>query len=38
MPTVEETVTVSATRSDKRLEDQTMRVEVLDRDEIEKSS
>ena len=34
-PTVEETVTVSATRTDKRLEDQPMRVEVLDRDEIE---
>ena len=34
-PTVEETVTVSATRTDKRVEDQPMRVEVLDRDEIE---
>jgi outer membrane receptor for ferrienterochelin and colicins len=34
-PTVEETVTVSATRTDKRLEDQPMRVEVLDREEIE---
>jgi iron complex outermembrane receptor protein len=33
--TVEEHVTVSATRTDKRLEDQPMRVEVLDRDEIE---
>jgi iron complex outermembrane receptor protein len=35
LPTVEETVTVSATRTDKRLEDQPMRVEVLDREEIE---
>jgi outer membrane receptor for ferrienterochelin and colicins len=35
LPTVEETVTVSATRTDKRLEDQPMRVEVLNRDEIE---
>jgi outer membrane receptor for ferrienterochelin and colicins len=34
-PTVEETVTVSATRTDRRLEDQPMRVEVLDREEIE---
>jgi len=34
-PTVEERVTVSATRTDKRLEDQPMRVEVLDREEIE---
>jgi TonB-dependent Receptor Plug Domain len=35
-PTVEETVTVVAsTRTDKRLEDQPMRVEVLSRDEIE---
>jgi outer membrane receptor for ferrienterochelin and colicins len=34
-PTVEEQITVSATRTDKRLEDQPMRVEVLDRDEIE---
>jgi len=32
---VEERVTVSATRTDKRLEDQPMRVEVLGRDEIE---
>jgi iron complex outermembrane receptor protein len=31
----EETVTVSATRTDKRLEDQPMRVEVLNREEIE---
>ena len=31
----EETVTVSATRTDKRLEDQPMRVEVLAREEIE---
>ena len=35
LPTVEETVTVSATRTDRRLEDQPMRVEVLNRDEIE---
>jgi outer membrane receptor for ferrienterochelin and colicins len=35
VPTVEETVTVSATRTDKRIEDQPMRVEVLDRDEIQ---
>jgi iron complex outermembrane receptor protein len=34
-PTLEEQVTVSATRTDKRLEDQPMRVEVLARDEIE---
>jgi iron complex outermembrane receptor protein len=34
-PTVEEEVTVSATRTDKRLEDQPMRVEVLAREEIE---
>ncbi|MBI3492668.1 MAG: TonB-dependent receptor [Acidobacteria bacterium] len=32
---VEEHVTVAATRTDKRIEDQPMRVEVLDRDEIE---
>ena len=34
-PTVEEEVTVSATRTDTRLEDQPMRVEVLGREEIE---
>ena len=34
-PTVEEMVTVSATRTDKRVEDQPMRVEVLVREEIE---
>ena len=34
-PTVEEHITVSATRTDKRLEDQPMRVEVLAREEIE---
>jgi iron complex outermembrane receptor protein len=33
--TVEEEVTVTATRTDKRLEDQPLRVEVLDREEIE---
>jgi len=32
---IEEHVTVSATRTDKRIEDQPMRVEVLDADEIE---
>ena len=34
-PTVEEEVTVSATRTGKRLDDQPMRVEVLQREEIE---
>ncbi|HEY0873404.1 MAG TPA: TonB-dependent receptor [Vicinamibacterales bacterium] len=34
-PTHEEEITVSATRTDKRLEDQPMRVEVLVREEIE---
>ena len=34
-PSVEEHITVSATRTDRRLEDVPMRVEVLDRDEIE---
>jgi iron complex outermembrane receptor protein len=34
-PMHEEEVTVSATRTDKRLEDQAMRVEVLEREEIE---
>lgn len=34
-PVHEEEVTVSATRTDKRLEDQPMRVEVLEREEIE---
>lgn len=34
-PTVEETVTVTATRTDKRIEDVPMRVEVLGREEIE---
>jgi outer membrane receptor for ferrienterochelin and colicins len=34
-PTVEEAITVSATRTDKRLDDQPMRVEVLGREEIE---
>ena len=33
--TLEEHVTVAATRTDRRIEDQPMRVEVLDRDEIE---
>ena len=34
-PTHEEEITVSATRTDKRIDDQPMRVEVLDREEIE---
>ena len=34
-PSIEEEVTVSATRTNKRLEDQPMRVEVLGREEIE---
>jgi outer membrane receptor for ferrienterochelin and colicins len=34
-PTVEERVTVSATRTDKRLADQPMRVEVLDKEDLE---
>ena len=34
-PVVEEQITVSATRTDKRLEDQPLRVEVLQREEIE---
>ena len=34
-PEMEEEITVSATRTDKRLEDQPMRVEVLAREEIE---
>ena len=34
-PTLEEQVTVSATRTDRRLEDQPLRVEVLGREEIE---
>ena len=35
LPTVEETVIVSATRTDRGLEDQPMRVEVLDHEEID---
>lgn len=35
LPSVHETVTVSATRSDRGLEDQPMRVEVLDAEEID---
>ena len=34
-PTVEERVTVSATRTDKRLADQPMHVEVLDKEDLE---
>ena len=35
IPSVEETVTVSATRTDRGLEDQPLRVEVLDHEEID---
>lgn len=35
LPTVQETVTVAATRTERGLEDQPMRVEVLDAEEIE---
>jgi outer membrane receptor for ferrienterochelin and colicins len=35
VPAIEEVITVSATRTDKRLEDQPLRVEVLGREEIE---
>ena len=35
VPSVEEHVTVSATRTDRGIEDQPMRVEVIDRDEID---
>ena len=35
LPSVQETITVSATRTDRGLEDQPMRVEVLDHEEIE---
>lgn len=35
LPSVQETVTVSATRTDRGLEDQPLRVEVLDREEID---
>src|SRR4249919_4405288 len=34
-PTVEETVIVTSTRSDKRVQDEALRVEVLGREEIE---
>src|SRR5262249_55474967 len=37
-PSVEEHVTVSATRTDRGIEDQPMRVEVVDRDEIEEKT
>jgi iron complex outermembrane receptor protein len=37
-PTVEEHVTVSATRTDRGIEDQPMRVEVVDREEIEEKT
>src|SRR5215831_20095311 len=36
--TVEEHVTVSATRTDRGIEDQPMRVEVIDREEIDEKS
>jgi iron complex outermembrane receptor protein len=37
VPSVQETVTVSATRTDRGLEDQPMRVEVLDAEEIDEN-
>ncbi len=38
IPSVQETVTVSATRTDRGIEDQPMRVEVLDAEEIDEKS
>jgi iron complex outermembrane receptor protein len=38
LPEVEETVVVSATRSDRRLQDEPLRVEVIDREEIEEKA
>src|SRR3990172_3310894 len=37
-PAVEETVVVTATRSDRRLQDEPLRVEVIDREEIEEKA
>ena len=38
VPEVEETVVVTATRSDRRLQDEPLRVEVIDREEIEEKA
>jgi outer membrane receptor for ferrienterochelin and colicins len=38
LPEVEETVVVSATRSDRRLQDEPLRIEVIDREEIEEKA
>ena len=38
LPEVKETVVVSATRSDRRLQDEPLRVEVIDREEIEEKA
>ena len=38
IPDVEETVVVTATRSDRRLQDEPLRVEVIDREEIEEKA
>jgi outer membrane receptor for ferrienterochelin and colicins len=38
VPDVEETVVVTATRSDRRLQDEPLRVEVIDREEIEEKA
>jgi outer membrane receptor for ferrienterochelin and colicins len=38
LPEVEETVVVTATRSDRRLQDEPLRVEVIDREEIEEKA
>jgi outer membrane receptor for ferrienterochelin and colicins len=38
IPEVEETVVVTATRSDRRLQDEPLRIEVIDREEIEEKA
>jgi outer membrane receptor for ferrienterochelin and colicins len=38
VPEVEETVLVTATRSERRLQDEPLRVEVIDREEIEEKA
>ena len=38
IPEIEETVVVSATRADRRLQDEPLRVEVIDREEIEEKA
>jgi outer membrane receptor for ferrienterochelin and colicins len=38
LPEIKETVVVSATRSDRRLQDEPLRVEVIDREEIEEKA